>query len=85
MIHEDGLPNDEVHEYLRRWGLVPPEQANHTIRFVTDPTWRAYVINYSAGGELCRAWVDGDHSRFGRLLTEHMRVSDLLPPVSPGE
>jgi hypothetical protein len=42
------------------------------------------VINYSAGGELCRAWVDGNPARFARLLTEHLRVSDLLSPVSSG-
>ncbi len=85
MIHEDGVPHEEVAEYLTRWSLLPSERAQHTIRFVTDPTWRAYVINYSAGGELCRAWVGGDPARFARLATEHMRVSDLLPPVSSGE
>ena len=85
MIHEDGVSHEEVAEYLTRWSLLPPDRAQHTIRFVTDPTWRAYVINYSAGGELCRSWVDGDPARFARLVTEHMRVSDLLPPVSSGE
>jgi len=85
MIHEDGAPLEEVQAYLERWGLVPSEQARHTIRFVTDPTWRAYVINYSAGGELCRSWVGDDPSRLARLLTEHVRVRDLLGPVSSGE
>ncbi len=36
----------------RRWALSTPEQAAHSVRFVIDPTWRAYVINYSAGREL---------------------------------
>jgi hypothetical protein len=85
MIHEEGVPQDEVQAYLERWGLVPPEQARRTIRFVTDQTWRAYVINYSAGGELCRRWVAGDGPRFARLVFEHMRVRDLLPRVSSGE
>jgi hypothetical protein len=84
MIHEDGASPEEAQAYLERWGLVAPEQAAQSVRFVTDPTWRAYVINYSAGGELCRNWVDGDPARFARLLTEHMRVRDLLPPVSSG-
>jgi hypothetical protein len=82
LIHEDGTPHDDVQAYLEHWGLVQPEQAKQTIRFVTDPTWRAYVINYSAGGQLCRNWVDGNPARFARLLTEHMRVRDLLPAVS---
>ena len=84
MIHEDGAPTDEARAHLERWGLVTPEHAAQTVRFVTDPTWRAYVINYSAGGELCRTWVGGDPARFVRLLTEHMRVSDLLLGVSSG-
>jgi hypothetical protein len=84
MIHEDGASSEEAQAHLRRWGLVTPDQAAQSVRFVTDPTWRAYVINYSAGGELCREWVGGDPARFGRLLTEHMRVSDLLSGVSSG-
>jgi hypothetical protein len=84
MIHEDGASTDEARAHLERWGLVTREQALQSVRFVTDPTWRAYVINYSAGGELCRAWVDGNPARFARLLTEHLRVSDLLSPVSSG-
>jgi hypothetical protein len=84
MLHEDGATTDEVEQYLVRWGLVTPERAQHTIRFVTDPTWRAYVITYSAGGDLCREWVAGDPARYARLLTEHMRVSDLLASVSSG-
>jgi hypothetical protein len=84
MIHEDGIPEAEVQAYLEHWGLVPPEQAGRTIRFVTDPTWRAYVINYSAGGALCTAWVRGDPVRFAQLLTEQMRVRDLLPSLSSG-
>jgi hypothetical protein len=82
MIHENGASPEEAQAHYRRWGLGTEQQAAHSIRFVTDPTWRAYVINYSAGGELCRSWVGGDPARFARLLTEHMRVSDLLRSVS---
>jgi hypothetical protein len=82
MIHEDGASIQEAQAHLRRWGLVTPEQAAQSIRFVTDPTWRAYAITYSAGGDLCGAWVGGDRRRFARLLTEHVRVSDLRSAVS---
>jgi hypothetical protein len=84
MIHEDGRSPEQARAHLERWGLVTPEQAAQSVRFVTDPTWRAYVISYSAGGELCQDWVGGDPARFARLLTEHVRVSDLLAPVSSG-
>ena len=78
MIHEEGASVEEAEAYVEKWNLVPADQARHSVRFVTDPTWRAYVITYSAGRDLCRAYVGGDPARFRRLLTEHVRIGDLL-------
>ena len=77
MLHEDGASTDEVRTYLERWGLRTPDFAAHVVRFMTEPSSRTYIINYSAGRELCRRYVDGDSSSFRRLLTEQVRVSDL--------
>jgi hypothetical protein len=77
-VHEDGVPVDEAERYVQRWALSTPEQAAQNVRFATDPTWRAYAITYSAGRDLCRAYTAGDPARFRRLLTEHVRVGDLL-------
>jgi len=77
MIHDGGASPAEAQAYIERWGLVPPEQARHSISFVTDPTWRAYVVTYSAGLNLCRAYVNGDPARFHTLLTQHVRVGEL--------
>lgn len=63
---------------MERWGLSTAEQAAHTVRVVTDPTWRAYAITYSAGQDLCSAYVADDPARFLSLLTGQVRVSDLL-------
>jgi hypothetical protein len=52
------------------------------VAFVTDPTWRAYTITYSAGRDVCRAWVGGDPARFRRLLTEQIRVPELVAALS---
>ncbi len=82
-IHEEGLPEEEVQRFIERWSLSTPEQAAQSIRFVTDPTWRAYTITYSAGRDLCRAYVGGDPARFRRLLTEHVRIAELSNPVEP--
>jgi hypothetical protein len=76
-LHDGGASPPEAQAYIERWALVPPEQAAHSVRFATDPTWRAYVVTYSAGRDLCRAYVDGDPRRFRTLLTEHVRVGDL--------
>ena len=45
---------------------------------MTDPIWRAYVVTYSAGAQLCRAYVSADPARLRTLLTEQVRVADLL-------
>ena len=78
LIHEDGAPPEDAKRYLERWRLSTPEDAEQSVRFLTDPTWRAYAITYTAGETLCRAYVDGDPARFRRLLTEHVRVGELL-------
>jgi hypothetical protein len=78
MIHEEGASAEEAEAYTVKWNLMTPEQAKHSVSFVTDPTWRAYVITYSAGRDLCRAYIDGDPARLRTLLTEHVRIGDLL-------
>jgi hypothetical protein len=78
LIHEGGATIEEAERYVQEWGLFPPDRAAHVVRFVVDPTWRAYPITYSAGEDLCRAYVGDDPARFRRLLTEHVRVADLV-------
>jgi len=78
LLHDGGRSEGEVQAYVERWGLMEPELASHLIRFMTEPTSRSYIMNYSAGRELCGAYVGGDHERFSRLLTEQVRVRDLL-------
>jgi len=77
-IHEDGANVDEAVEYAMRCGALTEQRARQSVRFVTDPTWRAYSICYSAGGELARAFHRNDPARFKQLLTENVRISELL-------
>jgi hypothetical protein len=78
LLHVDGASKDEVQAYLERWGLMTPKLAAHMIRFFGEPTSRTYVITYPAGRELCRSYVAGESERFRHLLTEQVRVRDLL-------
>jgi hypothetical protein len=48
------------------------------LRFLNEPTSRTYIVNYTAGRDLCRAYVAGEPERFRRLLTEQVRVQDLV-------
>ena len=79
-----GASKAEVRAYLERWALLTPQLATHMIRFFTAPTSRTYVITYPAGRELCRSYVAGEPERFRRLLTEQVRVRDLLEARAAG-
>ena len=78
MLHEDAADEAEVGRYLQRWGLMTAQLADHVIRFLGEPTSRTYIVTYPAGKELCRAYVGADPGRFRRLLTEQVRVGDLI-------
>jgi hypothetical protein len=82
MLHEAGADELDVRRYLERWGLMSPELAAHMIRFFREPTSRTYVVTYPAGRDLCRSYVSDDPARFRRLLTEQVRVRDLLDTQS---
>ena len=78
MLHERGASHAEVQAYLERWGLMSPGLAAHLIRVFNEPTSRTYAITYAAGRELCHSYVGDDPNRFRRLLTEQIRVGDLV-------
>jgi hypothetical protein len=77
MLHAESADEADVHSYLRRWGLVSSNLADHLIRFFKEPTSRTYIVTYPAGYKLCSAYVDGEPGSFRRLLTEQVRVGEL--------
>jgi hypothetical protein len=78
LLHDAGRSETEVQAYLERWGLITPELAAHLIRFLNEPTSRSYVLTYAAGRELCSSYVADRPEHFQRLLTEQVRVGELL-------
>jgi hypothetical protein len=78
MLHDDGVGEAETQAYLQRWGLMDAKLSAHVLRFLREPTSRTYILTYAAGRELCDAYVGGEPARFRRLLTEQVRVGDLL-------
>ncbi len=77
LLHEEGASVDEVVDFVVRNGATTEERARQSVRFATDPTWRAYSVCYSAGGDLARAYHRNDPTRFARLLREQIRVPEL--------
>jgi hypothetical protein len=78
LLHDAGRSEVDVRAYLERWGLMTPELAAHLIRFLNEPTSRSYVLTYAAGRELCSSYVADRPEHFQRLLTEQVRVGELL-------
>jgi hypothetical protein len=78
MLHERGASAEEAHAYLMRWALASHGLADHRIRFLQRSSSRAYALTYSTGHRLCSAYVNGRLERFRQLLTEQVRVCDLL-------
>jgi hypothetical protein len=78
MLYEDGASEEEVKEYLGEYSFASNEKAAHLIRFMRDPSARAYVSSYADGQRLCRAFADASNGNFVRLLTEQLTTADLL-------
>jgi hypothetical protein len=83
MLHDRGVPVDEVTDYLGRWLLVPEQRAEHMVRFLTDPLWRAYSVSYVEGRRLVGEWLaarpedETVADRFDRLLRSPTLPEDL--------
>ena len=64
--------------YLHARGLISTDRADRWVRFLKDPGSRSYAICYPAGLALCRDFAGNEPTRFKTLLTEQVRVRDLL-------
>ncbi|HEY3962390.1 MAG TPA: hypothetical protein VGL84_07665, partial [Gaiellaceae bacterium] len=76
-IHEDGMSEADAAAWAMKWGVTTEARAKQGVRFVTDPTWRAYTICYSAGEDLVRGYTKDEPARFKQLLNENVRIRDL--------
>jgi hypothetical protein len=80
MLHADGVPPGQVSTYLSEKALIDLDAAERWVRFLDDPASRSYAICYPAGLARCRDFVAQEPARFRRLLTEQIRVSELVAP-----
>jgi len=78
MLYEDGLPEAEVASYMQTWGLESEERSSRTVRFIADPSARAYVPAYPEGRRLCGDFAARAPGNFSRLLSEQLTTADLL-------
>ena len=64
-------------DFLMHYSSVPEAQARMSLKFITQPTLRAYIFTYPVGGELVAGVLAAQGTAgYARLLSE---------PVTPGE
>ncbi|MBZ9714030.1 DUF885 domain-containing protein [Deinococcus multiflagellatus] len=75
-LHADGQSEAEVLDFLQTYAPASEARARQSLRFISQPTFRAYIFTYSVGGDLVRAVLDaGGPEAYGRLLRD---------PLTPG-
>ena len=80
MLHVDGRPVAEVIAYLLRYSGRTRQEAEASIRFLTEPLSRSYTFTYSVGYALLEK-IFRSHDRVGvfrRLLSEPLTPADLV-------
>lgn len=76
MLHADGRPQAEVLDFIRHYAPASEARARQTLRFISQPQFRAYIFTYGVGGDLVRGWMEREGTDgFARLLRE---------PLTPG-
>jgi hypothetical protein len=88
LLHLEGRPPEEVQSYIEQYGLRTPEEASHSMRFLSNPLFRSYVFNYAMGKDLLAPLLEGPDAvaNFERLLTEPFtpsQVRDWLAQTGP--
>ena len=78
MMYDQKKSVEEIKAYARKYGLNTEQDADHLIRFISNPLDRSYIFTYFAGRELLEElFAQGNRNGyFARLLAE---------PVTPSE
>lgn len=82
LLHDQGATEDEVVNYLMRYGLRTKDEARKNLSFITHHLWGAYIFCYHAGRDLLSTWLNGvpaaeRQPRFRTLLTEQVYPSQI--------
>ncbi|CAN5870522.1 hypothetical protein BH24DEI2_BH24DEI2_00880 [soil metagenome] len=77
LLYEEGRSEADVLDYIKRYALRKPEEAQKSLKFLQNPMFRSYIFTYTAGYDLLEPLLAGKDADtwFSRLLQE---------PVTPG-
>jgi hypothetical protein len=79
MLYEQKKNTNEIADYLQKYGLDTEQEADHAIRFISDPLSRSYIFTYHVGRDLLEElFAHGDRDQyFERLLEEPVTPSQI--------
>ena len=86
LLLSEGRPPSEVQAYVEHYGLRTPEEASHSMRFLTNRLFRSYVFNYAVGKALLAPLLEGPDAlgNFERLLSEPFTPSQIRSWLAQG-
>ena len=86
LLLSEGRPPGEVQAYIEHYGLRTPEEASHSMRFLTNRLFRSYVFNYAVGKALLEPLLKGPDAlgNFERLLSEPFTPSQIRSWLAQG-
>ena len=79
LLHKEGWTQEKAQAYIEHYSLRTPEEASHSISFLTNPLFRSYVFNYAMGKALLAPLLEGADAlaNFHRLLSEPFTPSQV--------
>ena len=79
MLYDQKKPMEEIKSYLQKYGPHTEKEADHAIRFISDPLGGSYTFTYHIGYDLLAelfSQADRD-TYFARLLQEPVTPSQV--------
>jgi len=78
MLHDQQKSEDEISQYVQKYGLRTEKEAKQTIKFISNPLYRSYTFTYHIGYDLLEElFAHGDREAYFKRLLEE--------PVTPNQ
>lgn len=79
MLHDQQKSEDEISQYLQKYGLRTEKEAQQSIKFISNPLYRSYTFTYHIGYDLLEElFAHGNREAyFKRLLEEPVTPSQV--------
>jgi len=79
MLHDQGKSETDISRYLQEYGMNTEEEAEHFIKFISNPLYRSYIFTYHVGYELLEELFSHGNrdTYFKRILEEPVTPSQI--------